>query len=67
MAIENVKFFDPANLLAFSGWVRQTPQKTTNKNRASALGEDGDEIASQDYGDQTQITVPFVSLACPGR
>lgn len=67
MATENVKFFDPADLLAFTGWVRQTPQKNTTKSRASALGADGDEIASQDHGDQTQITVPFVSTGTDGN
>lgn len=67
MATENVKFFEPENLLSFSGWVRQTPQKTKSTQRASALGEDGDEIASQDYGDQTQITVPFVATATTGN
>ena len=67
MATEHVQFFNPENLLAFSGWVRQTPQKNTNTNRASALGDDGDEIASQDYGEQTQITVPFVSTGTSGN
>ncbi len=67
MATENVKFFDPADLLTFTGWVRQTPNKNTNTNRASALGADGDEIASQDWGPQTQITVPFVSTGTSGN
>ena len=67
MATEHVQFFNPENLLAFSGWVRQTPQKNTSMQRASALGEDGDEIASQDHGAQTNITVPFVSTALEGN
>ena len=67
MSSSGVNFFDPDNTLAFTGWERQTPQKSTSTQRASALGADGDEIASRDYGAQTQIPANFVAVAVTGN
>ena len=57
-------FFNPTSLVGLlTGWEVQTDQITTSRQRAQALGADGDEIASQTFDERTTISVPFVATA----
>lgn len=57
-------FFNPTSLAgALTGWEIQTDQITTQRQRAQALGADGDEIASQTYDARTTVSVPFVATS----
>ena len=57
-------FFNPTSLVGLlTGWEVQTDQITTSRQRAQALGADGDEIASQTFDERTTISVPFVATS----
>ena len=57
-------FFNPTTLAGLlSGWEIQTDQITTSRQRAQALGADGDEIASQLFDQKATISIPFVATS----
>ena len=57
-------FFNPTTLAGLlPGWEIQTDQITTSRQRAQALGADGDEIASQTFDPKATISIPFVATA----
>ena len=53
----NVNFFNPDALITLSGWTRQSSSNGGSKQRAQALGADGDELAYQEYGNQKSVSV----------
>lgn len=57
-------FFNPTTLAGLlTGWEIQTDQITTSRQRAQALGAEGDEIASQLFDQKTTISIPFVATS----
>lgn len=56
-------FFNPESKFGgFEGWEIQQSNPTTGKDRAQALGADGDEIASKLHNTKTSITENFVAV-----
>lgn len=57
-------FFNPESAFGeFAGWEIQTVNPTTQRQRAQALGKDGDEIASKTYDHRTTASATFVATA----
>ncbi len=57
-------FFNPTSPFgALTGWEDQTDNPTTSRQRAQALGANGDEIASQTYDARTNATGEYVATA----
>ena len=57
-------FFNPSSPFgALTGWEDQTDNPTTSRQRAQALGADGDEIAAKTYDARTNVTGEYVATA----
>ncbi len=55
-------FFNPTSPFgSLTGWEDQTDNPQTQRQRAQALGKDGDEIASQTYDEKTVVTAEYVA------
>ena len=63
-----IKFFDPTSEFgALADWEQQTGSNpNTSEQRASALGQHGDEIRWQGYGRQTALAATFVAVKASG-
>jgi hypothetical protein len=63
------KFFSPVDVFGgFSGWVIQTGgNPSTQTGRASELGDDGDEIASEGFDPKTSVSCVYGPIAYTGN